>query len=91
MLPAYNSRLEEIETVYTYEEWLREYNRRETQRRIIQRTEQLYYIKQKFSGLVVAAIGIITPFLLDGDATVSLVTVPLGVFLMFTKEKVMML
>ncbi len=91
MLPAYNNELERIETVYTYEEWLREYNRRETQRRIIQRTEQLYYIKQKFSGLVMAAIGIITPFLLDGDATVSLVTVPLGVFLMFTKEKVMML
>ncbi len=90
MLPAYNNELERIETVYTYEEWLREYNRRETQRRIIQRTEQLYYIKQKFSGLVMAAIGIITPFLLDGDATVSLVTVPLGVFLMFTKEKVMM-
>lgn len=90
MLPAYNNELERIETVYTYEEWLREYNRRETQRRIIQRTEQLYYIKQKFSGLVMAAIGIVTPFILDGDATVSLIVIPLGMFLMLTKEKVMM-
>jgi len=89
MLSAYNSRLEEIETVYTYEEWLKEYNRRETQRRIRQRTEQLYYIKQKLSGLAMAAIGIIAPFILDGDATVSLFALPLGFFLLLTKERVM--
>ncbi len=90
MLPIYNSGSESIETVYTYEEWLREYNRRETQRRIRQRTERLYYMKQRFSGLVIAAIGIITPFLLDGDATFSLVALPLGIFLLLTKERVMM-
>ncbi len=28
MSPVYNSGLETIETVYTYEEWLKEYNRR---------------------------------------------------------------
>ncbi len=89
MLPAYN-RPEAIETVYTYEEWLKEYNRRETKGRIRQRTEHLYYIKQKLSGLVMVAIGIITPLVAEGDATFLLFALPLGIFLIFTKEKVMM-
>lgn len=89
MLSTYSSGSEAIETVYTYEEWLKEYNRRESKRRTRQRTEHLYYMKQRISGAVMAAIGIITPFLLDGDATVSLFALPLGIFLMLTKEKVM--
>ncbi len=83
-----NKRLE-IETVYTYEEWLKEYRKRETKRRNRQRTKRIYYIKQKLSGLVMAVIGIIMPFLFDGDATFSLFALPLGVFLILTKERVM--
>ena len=89
MLPVYNFGSEAIETVYTYEEWLREYNRRETKRRIRQRTEHLYYMKQRMSGTIIAAIGIVMPFVLDGDATLSLLMLPLGIFLLVTKEKVM--
>ena len=85
----YSNGSEVIETVYTYEEWLKEYNRRETKRRIRQRTEQLYYMKQRLSGVIMTVIGIVTPFLLDGDATFSLVALPLGIFLMMTREKVM--
>lgn len=85
----YSRGSEAIETVYTYDEWLREYNRRETKRRIKQRAERLYYIKQRLSGVIMATIGIITPFVLDGDATISLVVFPLGIFLLLTKEKVM--
>lgn len=85
----YSNESEAIETVYTYEEWLKEYNRRETKRRIRQRTEQLYYMKQRLSGVIMTVIGIVTPFLLDGDATFSLVALPLGIFLMMTREKVM--
>ncbi len=88
MLPIYNSGSEAI-TVYTYKESLREYNRRETKRRIRQRTEHLYYMKQRLSGLVMAATGIIAPFILDGDATFSLFALPLGIFLLLTKERVM--
>jgi len=88
MLPAYNNGSEAIETVYTYEEWLREYNRRKTKRRIRQRTEHLYYMKQRLSGLVMTATGIIAPFILDGDVTVSLFALPLGIFLLLTKERV---
>lgn len=89
MRAIYNIGSEAIETVYTYEEWLKEYNRRETKRRIRQRTEQLYYMKQRLSGVIMTVIGIVTPFLLDGDATFSLVALPLGIFLMMTREKVM--
>lgn len=85
----YNIGSEAIETVYTYEEWLKEYNRRETKRRIRQRTERLYYMKQRISGAIMAVIGIITPFVLNGDVTVSLFALPLGMFLMMTREKVM--
>ena len=89
MRAIYSIGSEAIETVYTYEEWLKEYNRRKTKRRIRQRTERLYYMKQRISGAIMAAIGIITPFVLDGDATVSLIALPLGIFLMMTREKVM--
>ena len=85
----YCSGSEAIETVYTYEEWLKEYNRQETKRRIRQRAEHLYYIKQRLAGVIMAAIGIVTPFILDGDATFSLVALPLGIFLLLTREKVM--
>lgn len=89
MMIAYSNRSEVIETVYTYEEWLKEYNRRETKRRIKQRTEHLYYMKQRLSGAIMVSIGIITPFVLDGEATFSFVVLPLGIFLLLTKEKVM--
>ncbi|RKJ68836.1 hypothetical protein [Roseburia sp. 1XD42-69] len=85
----YNIGSEAIETVYTYEEWLKEYNRREEKWRIKQRTERFYYMKQQLSGAIMATIGIVTPFVLDGDATFSLVALPLGIFLMMTQEKVM--
>lgn len=86
---TYNNGSEAIETVYTYEERLKEYNIREAKRRIRQRTEHLYYMKQRISGAIMATIGIITPFVLDGDATFSLFALPLGIFLLLTKEKVM--
>ena len=56
----------------------------------MKKAETIYYIKQKLSGLTMAAIGIITPILLDGDCTFSLFALPVGIWLLFTKEKVMM-
>lgn len=88
MIPIYNDGSEAIETVYTYKEWLKEYNRREAKRKIRQMTKRLYYIKRQMPGIIMAAIGIITPFMLDGDATFSLVALPLGIFLLLTQEKV---
>lgn len=62
---------------------------RRAERKARKRAEAIYYIKQKLSGVVFAAIGIITPILLDGDCTFSLIALPVGIWLLFTKEKVM--
>lgn len=85
MLPVHRTQ-NTIKTVMTFSEWERIHNKRKARRK----AERIYYIKQKLSGLIMAAIGIFTPFLLDGDATFSLIALPLGLFLVFTKEKVMM-
>lgn len=82
---------------YTLEqarEIIKEENRQKAikraKRKMQRKTETIYYIKQKLSGLTMAAIGILTPFIMDGDATISVLMLPLGIFLMATKEKVMM-
>ena len=77
---------ETIETVMTYSEWERIHTKKQRKRK----ARRTYYIKQKLSGLTMAAVGIITPILLDGDATFSLIALPVGIWLLFTKEKVMM-
>ena len=52
------------------------------------RKSLLYYAKQKFIGLLAIGISIASPILLDGDATISIIMLPLGLYLLFTKEKV---
>lgn len=89
MMIMFNNGTEAIETVYTYEEWLKEHNRRETKLRTRQRKEHLYYIKQRLSSAIMAIIGIIAPFVLDGDVTVSLFALPIGIYLLFTRKKIM--
>ena len=50
----------------------------------------LYKAKQKLIGLLAITASIASPLLLDGDATISLIMLPLGLYLLFTKEKVIM-
>ena len=59
-------------------------------RKARKRAETIYYIKQKLSGLTIAAIGIITTILLDWDVTFSLIALPFGIWLLCTRKKVMM-
>ncbi len=63
---------------------------RTAERKARKRAEKIYYIKQKLSGLTMAAVGIVMPILLDGDGTFSIIALPLGIWLLFTKEKVML-
>lgn len=49
-----------------------------------------YFIKQKLSGLAMITIGILITMINDGDATASLLTIPMGIGLLITKEDVMM-
>ena len=48
----------------------------------------LYKAKQKLIGLLGIGVSIASPLLLDGDATISVIMLPLGLCLLFTKEKV---
>ena len=48
-----------------------------------------YYIKQRISGAIIALIGILTPILDNGNATFTLLALPLGVYLIVTKTKAM--
>ena len=81
---------------YTLEqarEIIKEENRqkaiRRAERKARRKAERIYYIKQKLAGLTLAAIGILIPFVCDGDATASLLVLPMGLYLLSTKEKVM--
>lgn len=49
-----------------------------------------YFLKQKFLGLAAVGVSVASPLLFEGDATISLIMLPLGIFLMVTKEKVCM-
>ena len=80
------SKAEPIETVMTFSEWEKIHNRRKSHKR----AETIYYIKQKLMGLAAVGISVASPLLLDGDATISVLMFPLGIFLMVTKEKVCM-
>ena len=50
----------------------------------------LYKAKQKLLGIVAICVSITSPLLLDGDATISVIMLPLGIYMLFTKEKVIM-
>ena len=61
----------------------------ETERQV-KKEELLYKAKQKLLGVLAITASIASPLLLDGDATISLIMLPLGLYLLFTKEKVIM-
>lgn len=48
----------------------------------------LYKAKQKLIGLLAITASIASPLLLEGDATISVIMLPLGLYLLFTREKV---
>jgi hypothetical protein len=60
------------------------YTRRKT------REETVYFIKQKLAGLVLCILGVLSAIVAEGDATAALMVIPLGIFVMLTKNKVMM-
>ena len=71
------------------------YALRETKRIInaeckVKRELLFYKAKQKLIGLLAIGVSIASPLLLDGDATISVIMLPLGIYMLFTKEKVIM-
>ena len=72
------------EETYTLQEARRIIN---TERKV-KRESLVYKAKQKLLGILAIGISIVSPLLLDGDATISLIMLPLGIYVLFTKEKV---
>lgn len=66
---------------------IRLYTLDEAEKIIVRR--RIYFMKQKLCGILMMTIGIICPIIFDGDATFSLIAVPLGIFLIFAKQRVM--
>lgn len=61
---------------------------RRAERKAMKRAEAIYYIKQKLLGLAIITLSIAMPFILEGDATASVIMMPIGIVVFFTKEKV---
>lgn len=80
---VYKELLNDTEFMYQFE---KAYKKRKAQKR----KNILYYAKQKLSGLALIAISIFIPLLFDGDATASVILLPLGIYLLFTRKKIMM-
>lgn len=70
------------EAVADYMERWRQNSRRERRRQYRRR----YFLKQRLIGIALLAFTILAVKLLDGDATIALITVPLGLYLIFTGE-----
>ena len=52
--------------------------------------ESLFYkAKQKLFGVVAIGVSIASPLLIQ-DVTISIIMLPLGIYMLFTKEKVIM-
>lgn len=71
------------EAIADYMERWRQSNRREHRR---QQNRRRSFLKQRLIGIALLALTIFAVKLLDGDATIALITVPLGLYLIFTGE-----
>ena len=59
--------------------WDRQRERRRQQRR-------QYFLKQRLTGIFLLLFTILAVMPTGGDATIAIITVPLGLYLLFTKE-----
>lgn len=64
------------------------YTPREIQQK---RRTQMCYVAQKLFGAIMLVLAILIPFIMAGDATPDLLFVPMGLYLLFTTEKVVRL
>ncbi len=70
------------EAIADYMERWRQNSRRERRRQHRRR----YFLKQRLIGIALLIFTMLAVKLLDGDATIALITVPLGLALVFSKQ-----
>ena len=56
--------------------------------RVEKREVFLHKTKQKLLGILAIGVSIIAPLLLDGDATASIIMLPLGLYTLFTRQNI---
>lgn len=66
---------------------MRRWQQARRQRERDRNARRWYFIKQRALGAAVLAFTMLAVWFLEGDATVALVTVPLGLALVFSREK----
>ena len=100
MIPVYKETEAQIETVYTFTEWKKIYKANKLSHKVVKGFKEVITtvrtnrsladgIKQKLSGLLLVALGVAIPFLMEGDATTSLLLIPLGLYLIITRSRIM--
>lgn len=52
------------------------------------RVKRLNILKQKTMGLILMAISVVAPILLDGDATASVLLLPIGLYLVLSNTEI---
>lgn len=80
---------ETVETIqlYTLEDAEKVINKKKQEILRSKIKDVVYYLKQKLCGAGMVGIGVLFPIIADGDATISLFLVPVGIFLLATKER----
>ncbi len=61
--------------------------REQKQLKMQEKRRRLYYLKQKIVGVFLLVLTIFAAKLLEGAVTIAIITVPLGLVLIFSKEK----
>ena len=59
------------------------------QRERRRRQRRQYFLKQRLTGVFLLAFTVLAVMVTDGDATIAIITVPLGLYLVFTKEMIL--
>lgn len=70
-------------------DYMKQYRRR-TKRERERRQRRLYFIKQRLYGIALIIFTVLAVTALDGDATIAVITMPLGGYMIFGKEMLIM-
>lgn len=80
----------EDEYIRGYADALEDMRRRQQARRQREQDRQVrrwYFLKQRALGVAVLIFTVLAVWILEGDATIALITVPLGFALIFSRQK----
>lgn len=73
---------------YAVADYMRQRNRDKLKKRMRWKRHKYFFV-QRLTGLVLLLLTVLGVVLTGGDATMAIITVPLGMYLVFTKEMVL--